>query len=222
MGQGLELSHDMLQRFHERAAGYDRDNRFFQEDFDELKEAGYYLMTVPEELGGRGMRLNEVARVTLAKNGDPAILEVMSSQREIQEGDLVLPVDDYQWDAQFMPHPMEPMPEDMRVMAVEGGNYGVGQLQMVSISGGANQGLEAGHVFSAFTPGERIRDDVKYPQGTMADMMTWDGDKVTLPDEYNAHIMVIRVFDEVSYAMVMNGARVVHEFDTLRHPDETL
>ncbi|MGA0265298.1 MAG: peptidoglycan-binding protein LysM, partial [Lysobacterales bacterium] len=128
----------------------------------------------------------------------------------------------YQWDAQFMPHPMEPMPEDMRVMAVEGGNYGVGQLQMVSISGGANQGLEAGHVFSAFTPGERIRDDVKYPQGTMADMMTWDGDKVTLPDEYNAHIMVIRVFDEVSYAMVMNGARAVHEFDTLRHPDETL
>lgn len=169
-----------------------------------------------------GYELYEVARVTLAKNGDPAILEVVSSQREIQEGDLVLPVDDYQWDAQFMPHPMEPMPEDMRVMAVEGGNYGVGQLQMVSISGGANQGLEAGHVFSAFTPGERIRDDVKYPQGTMADMMAWNGDKVTLPDEYNAHIMVIRVFDEVSYAMVMNGARVVHEFDTLRHPDETL
>ncbi|MDX1736505.1 MAG: hypothetical protein R3228_19155, partial [Halioglobus sp.] len=156
------------------------------------------------------------------KNGDPAILEIIGGQREVKEGDFVLPVDDYAWDAQFMPHAMEPMPEDMRVMAVEGGNVGVGQLQMVSISGGARQGVEVGHVFSAFTAGERIRDEIRYPKGTMADMSTWDGDKVTLPAEYNAHIMVIRVFDEVSYAMVMAGARLVHEFDILRHPDETL
>ena len=169
-----------------------------------------------------GYEMYEVGRAVLAKNGDPAILEIIGGQREVKEGDFVLPVDDYAWDAQFMPHAMEPMPEDMRVMAVEGGNVGVGQLQMVSISGGARQGVEVGHVFSAFTAGERIRDEIRYPKGTMADMSTWDGDKVTLPAEYNAHIMVIRVFDEVSYAMVMAGARLVHEFDILRHPDETL
>ena len=45
---------------------------------------------------------------------------------------------------------------------------------------------------------------------------------MTLPDEYDAHIMVFRVFDEVSYAMVMDGARMVREHDLLRHPDETL
>jgi hypothetical protein len=169
-----------------------------------------------------GYEMYEVGRAVLAKNGDPAILEIFGGMREVQQGDFVMPVDDHAWDAQFMPRPMEPMPEGMKVLAVEGGNYGVGHLQTVAISGGARQGLEAGHVFSAFTKGARIRDTVKYPKGSMADASTWNGDKVTLPDEYNAHIMVIRVFDDVSYAMVMDGARLVKEQDVLRHPDEKL
>ena len=45
------LSDEMLHRFVERRAGYDRDNRFFHEDFDDLKRAGYLTMAVPRELG---------------------------------------------------------------------------------------------------------------------------------------------------------------------------
>ena len=45
------LSDDLLKRCMERAPGYDRDNRFFDEDFKELKEAGYLLAAVPKELG---------------------------------------------------------------------------------------------------------------------------------------------------------------------------
>lgn len=56
------LTDDMLERFWERAPVYDRENRFFQEDFDELKEAGYYVMAVPAELGGLGMNLAEVCQ----------------------------------------------------------------------------------------------------------------------------------------------------------------
>ena len=48
------LSDAMLERFRERAPGYDRDNRFFQEDYDELRQAGYLAIAVPRELGGRG------------------------------------------------------------------------------------------------------------------------------------------------------------------------
>ena len=43
-----------------RSAGYDRDNRFCTEDFEELRAAGYLLMAVPAELGGLGMSLAEV------------------------------------------------------------------------------------------------------------------------------------------------------------------
>src|SRR5712692_1997885 len=54
------LTDEIIDRCGQRAAGYDRDNRFFAEDFDELREAGYLLAAVPEELGGRGLSLAEV------------------------------------------------------------------------------------------------------------------------------------------------------------------
>src|ERR1700756_5006846 len=58
------LSEDRYQRCAERAAIYDRENRFFTEDFEELRSAGYLLMPVPAELGGLGMALPEVCRET--------------------------------------------------------------------------------------------------------------------------------------------------------------
>jgi alkylation response protein AidB-like acyl-CoA dehydrogenase len=52
----------MLRRFRERAPGYDRENRFFQEDFDDLRQAGYLGFAVPRELGGRGLTFAECMR----------------------------------------------------------------------------------------------------------------------------------------------------------------
>jgi alkylation response protein AidB-like acyl-CoA dehydrogenase len=56
------LTQDMLDRFLERAPIYDRENRFFTEDFEELRDAGYLKMPVPKELGGRGFNLAQVCR----------------------------------------------------------------------------------------------------------------------------------------------------------------
>ena len=56
------LTPEILERCAARAAGYDRDNRFFQEDFDELKAAGYLLSAVPHAFGGGGMNLAEICR----------------------------------------------------------------------------------------------------------------------------------------------------------------
>jgi alkylation response protein AidB-like acyl-CoA dehydrogenase len=56
------LTDEMLHRFQERAPRYDAENRFFTEDFEELRDSGYLLMAVPPELGGQGMTLAEVCR----------------------------------------------------------------------------------------------------------------------------------------------------------------
>ena len=56
------LTEEMLARFASRAAAYDRENRFFQEDFDELKAAKYLLLPLPREFGGAGMTLAEICR----------------------------------------------------------------------------------------------------------------------------------------------------------------
>ena len=54
------ITETLFQRCADRAPIYDRENRFFAEDFEELRAAGYLLMPVPSELGGWGMSLPEV------------------------------------------------------------------------------------------------------------------------------------------------------------------
>jgi alkylation response protein AidB-like acyl-CoA dehydrogenase len=72
------LSHDILARCAERAPLYDRENRFFDEDFAELRQAGYLSMAVPEELGGLGMNLAQVGQEQrrLAYHAAPTALAV--------------------------------------------------------------------------------------------------------------------------------------------------
>ena len=58
------LTDRLLEKCRERAPKYDQENRFCQEDFDDLQAAGYLLMAVPRELGGLGMSLAQVGRET--------------------------------------------------------------------------------------------------------------------------------------------------------------
>ena len=57
------LTDEMLQRFDERAASYDRENRFFDEDWAELQASGYLTGPLPIEMGGSGLGLAEVNRL---------------------------------------------------------------------------------------------------------------------------------------------------------------
>jgi alkylation response protein AidB-like acyl-CoA dehydrogenase len=56
---GEILSDQLLKTFHERAPVYDRENRFFTEDFEDLRKTGYLKMAVPKKFGGLGMTLAE-------------------------------------------------------------------------------------------------------------------------------------------------------------------
>jgi alkylation response protein AidB-like acyl-CoA dehydrogenase len=70
------LTDSLLEKVRSRAPGYDRENKFFQEDFDDLKAAGYLLMSVPKEFGGLGFSLHQVAQETrrLAMYAPPTAL----------------------------------------------------------------------------------------------------------------------------------------------------
>jgi alkylation response protein AidB-like acyl-CoA dehydrogenase len=70
------LSDEVLARCAERAPTYDRENRFFFEDFEELRKAGYLLLAVPKEFGGLGLSLAEVCQEQrrLARRSPPTAL----------------------------------------------------------------------------------------------------------------------------------------------------
>lgn len=59
---GEALSDEMLARFDERAPQYDREHRFFAEDFAELRASGYLDLALPPEYGGPGLSLAEIGR----------------------------------------------------------------------------------------------------------------------------------------------------------------
>jgi alkylation response protein AidB-like acyl-CoA dehydrogenase len=56
----LALTGSLADRFAGRAAEHDRDATFPFENYDDMREAGYLGLTVPEELGGRGATLLEL------------------------------------------------------------------------------------------------------------------------------------------------------------------
>lgn len=56
------LSEELLERIGARAAIYDKENRFFDEDLAELKEARYLIAAAPQEFGGVGLTLPEILR----------------------------------------------------------------------------------------------------------------------------------------------------------------
>ena len=55
---------EALHAFRQRAPRYDAENRFFQEDFEDLRTSGYLRMALPAEFGGPGYTLADVSRET--------------------------------------------------------------------------------------------------------------------------------------------------------------
>ena len=49
----------ILEQFAQRASTYDRENRFFSEDFEELRAKGFLKIHVPQDMGGPGLNLPE-------------------------------------------------------------------------------------------------------------------------------------------------------------------
>jgi len=161
--------------------------------------------------------LMEVSRVRVAKAGEISVLDIIRGRTEVKEGDFILPIDEHSYDSTFIPHAMDNVPQNLRVLATSNRLYGVGQYEVVTLSGGKRQGVESGDVFSVFRPGQKVQDRVGYRYGSFS-----KESKVTLPDEYHAQVMVFRSFDNISYAMVMTAGNLVREYDKLRHPSERL
>jgi hypothetical protein len=164
-----------------------------------------------------GYELVEVSRVRVAQAGEISVLDIIRDRTEVKPGDFILPANDPGYESTFFPRAMDSVPDGLRVLGTSGQRSGVGMHQIVSINGGTNQGLEPGHVFSAFGRGAVVADRTGYRWGSFA-----KDAEVRLPEVYDGLVMVFRTFDEISYGMVLGGARVVEEYDLLRHPDERL
>ena len=83
----------------------------------------------------------------------------------------------------------------------------VAKYDVVVIDRGEQDGVEVGHVLQIDRAGETVRD-----------IIAGGGAEVTLPDEKAGVLMVFRVFDRVSYGLVMESSRVIHRHDVVHTP----
>ncbi len=149
------------------------------------------------------------ARVTRA--GDPATVVLTSAVQEVGPGDklvaanVVRPIN-------YAPHSPATFLKG-RVMSIYGGLDKVGEagpLSIITINRGRADGLEVGHVLALYALGGTARDTSK-PRGAPDAF-------IRLPDERSGLSFVFRVFDRVSYALVMNITRPVTALDVVQTP----
>ena len=135
------------------------------------------------------------AQVTQA--GDPARATISDSTREVLTGDVLLPEVGGSV-ADFVPH--SPAAEVKgRILAVVNGVLLAGQYQVVAINRGSETGLEPGHVLRVNESEKSVRDHCARITGN-GTCTRWR--ETDLPVESAGTLLVFRVFQQVSFALV--------------------
>ncbi|WP_414604279.1 LysM peptidoglycan-binding domain-containing protein [Stenotrophomonas sp. FR012] len=178
--------------------------------------------------GVLGYELAQVATGTITQiaggkvEASTLVLDKNVGGREVRAGDRLVPVEAKPYDLQFIPHVPAAGVEgvDVRVLAVTDMFNAGGPRDVIAISAGRAQGVDNGTVFSLWRPGRHVAHRMKYPNSSrMDDSLSTGAGRVSLPDEYAAHAMVFRTFDNVSYALVMQGVKPVQVGYNALHPD---
>lgn len=129
---------------------------------------------------------------------------VTSNKEEMQVGDRLLPVPPTPL-INYAPHPPEHELRS-RIVAIYGGVAQAGQNQIVSINRGSKDGVDIGTVLELYSFGRTVRDPL-----TKKD--------VKLPDEQYGSLFVFRVFDNISYGLIMQVRDSVKVGDIARSPE---
>ena len=146
-----------------------------------------------------------VAETRLVRTGGPATLLLTRTDRETLIGDRLLSLDSEQVSFQFFPRTPD---KNIRghIIAMDEGVSQIGQYDIVVVDRGAQDGLDKGHMLGIFQSGRVVRD-------TVADRV---GETVTLPEEQAGRLMIFRVFERLSYGLVIDASRDLHINDAVR------
>ncbi len=157
----------------------------------------------------------------------PSTLEIIKSNQEINRGDRLMPAGNATL-PQYSPRAPEKQVKG-NVIAVVGGVAETAQYSIVVLNLGARESIEVGHVLSVQTGGELVSTDMTNESShgwSLKSLLpaSWrtgeDGvpPEVRLPTERNGLLVVFRVFDRVSYALVMSSKRPLKIGDIVQTP----
>jgi hypothetical protein len=135
----------------------------------------------------------------------PSTITIAGLREEVNIDDRLAPMPSRDFDA-FAPHPPSG-PMAGRIISVYGDSLNAGQNQIVSINKGARDGVERGHVMAVWRAGTS-RVDTTDPARPV----------IRLPDERHGLMFVFRVFERVSYALILQVQDPVQAGDSFTQP----
>ena len=142
-------------------------------------------------------------------NGSPEIIpanfSVTAAKVEAGVGDRLAPAPAREY-SNYAPHaPQSPIAG--QIVSIYGEALTAGQNQIVAINKGSVDGIERGHVLALWRSGDRIIDKTDPSHPT-----------IKLPDERHGMLFVFRVFDRMSYALILSVKDPVRAGDRFTQP----
>ena len=136
----------------------------------------------------------------------PASFRITSTRLEAVVGDRLAPVPQQELLAYVPRRPATPV--EGRIVSLYGEGLIAGQNHVVAINRGRRDGIEIGHVLALWRAG-RDAVDPTGPGRAVA---------MRLPDERHGLLFVFRVFDRVSYALILQVQEPVRRGDRFTQP----
>lgn len=133
----------------------------------------------------------------------PSTFTVSSIRQESSVGDRLSPVPPREFD-NLVPHAPK---QDVggQIVSIYGESLSAGQNQIVTLNRGAREGVDRGQVLALWRDGSAAKDKVS-------------GQMMKLPDERHGLLFVFRVFEHMSYALILNVQEPVKPGDRFTQP----
>jgi hypothetical protein len=160
-------------------------------------------------LGYEAFYLGTVKLRAAQAGSDVHTFTVTSSKQEMGVGDYLLPAPPTPI-RNYAPHPPSQQ-VDARIMSIYGGVTHAGQNSVVSVNRGALDGLDIGAVLQLYHKGETVPDQTA-GNGMRRPMLK-------LPDEQYGNLFIFRVFQHISYGLVMQVTKPVRTGDVAKSPE---
>jgi hypothetical protein len=167
-------------------------------------------------LGYESAYLGNVKLLRAAQTNDEAhVFTAVSAKQEMGIDDRLMPMPPTPI-TNYVPHPPQ-QPIDARIVSIYGGVAHAGQNQIVTINRGMNQGIDIGTVLELYRFGSIVTDKTDKTQ----DSSFWgtSGTDVKLPDQQYGNLFIFRVFNNISYGLVMQVSDAVRVGDMAKSPE---
>jgi hypothetical protein len=148
-----------------------------------------------------------VGESKLLLRGDPASVRVTNSEREILRDDRVMPMDNTNFERDFYPRPPSTKVNG-EIVALLDAISQTGLYQTIAINLGNRDGVESGNILRIRRNGKVIPDkNEENPKF-----------RVKLPDEQVGMVMIIRSYEKMSYALIMEADYPISVKDYVESP----